>query len=155
MCPSVEGHVVSDFRHSPQRNLPLLGTVLVIIGSALPWEIEGDLVSTWRYGVQLFPVFATNGGIIVSLLGILIIGLVFRSDRFVKHPVKWLLTSAIALFIISAYHIVDLLVRRVSSNGVIGAPAIKIGLIMIAIGSILILAAFIIYSKESANYVQK
>ena len=69
---------------------------MVVIGSFVPWEIEGDLVSTWRYGVQLFPVFATNGGIIVSLLGILIIGLVFRSDRFVKHPVKWLLTSAIA-----------------------------------------------------------
>ena len=121
----------------PQRNLLLLAAVLVVIGSFVPWETEGDFVSTWRYGVQLFPVFADNGGVIVSLLGILIIGLVFRSEVFVKHPVKWLFISAIALFIISAYHIVDLIVRRVTSNGVIGVPAIKIGLIMIGIGSIL------------------
>ena len=92
----------------PQSNLLLLVTVLVVIGSFVPWKIEGDFVSTWRYGVQLFPMFADNGSVIVSLLGIFIIGLVFRSDVFVKHPVKWLLISAVALFIISAYHIVDL-----------------------------------------------
>lgn len=72
----------------PQRNLLLLSTVLVVIGSSVPREIEGDFVSTWRYGVRLFPVFADNGGVIVSLLGILIVGLVFRSEVFVKHPVK-------------------------------------------------------------------
>ena len=140
----------------PQRILLLLGAVLVIVGSFLPWEIEGDFVSYWRYGVQLFPVFADNGGILVVLLGILIIGLVFRSEGFVKSPAKWVLTSAIALFIIFAYHIVDWLVRRIASYGMIGAPAITIGLLLVGIGSILLLAtAFFVNSKVSANYVQQ
>jgi hypothetical protein len=140
----------------PQRNLLLLGAVLVILGSFLPWEIEGDFLSSWRYGIQFFPVFADNGGILVFLLGILIIGLVFRSEGFVKYPAKWILASAIALLILSAYHIVEWLIRRNAANGIVGAPAIKIGLILVGIGSILILAtALVMNSKDSANYVQK
>jgi hypothetical protein len=137
-----------------QRNLLLLGAVSVIVGSFLPWEIEGDFVSTWRYGLQVFPVFADNGGILVSLFGMLIIGLMFRLEGFVKYPAKWILTSAIALFIISAYHIVDWFVRHIASNGIVGAPEIKIGLILVGIGSILTLVtATVMNSKESANYV--
>jgi len=113
----------------PQRNLLLLGAVLVIIGSFLPWEIDGDFISTWRYGIQIFPVFADNGGILVLLLGVTILGLVFHSEGFVKYPTQWAFTSSIALFIISVYHIVDWLVRRIAANGVIGAPAIRFGLI--------------------------
>jgi hypothetical protein len=140
----------------PQRNLLLLGAVLVILGSFLPWEIEGDFLSSWRYGIHFFPVFVDNGGILVLLLGIFIVGLLFCSKGFVKYPAKWILTSAIALFILSVYHIVDWLVRRVAANGVVGAPAIKIGLILVGIGSILLLAAaFVMNSKESANHVQK
>ena len=140
----------------PQRNLLLLGSVLVILGSFLPWEIEGDFVAYWRYGVQIFPVFVDNGGIAVLLLGILIIGLVFGSEGFVKSPAKWVLTSAIALFIIFAYHIVDWLVRRIASYGMVGAPAITIGLLLVGIGSILLLVnAFFVNSKVSENYVQK
>ena len=140
----------------PQRNLLLLGAVVVIIGSFLPWEVEGDFISTWRYGIQIFPVFADNGGILVLLLGILILGLVFHSKGFVKYPTQWIFTSSIALFIISVYHIVDWLARRAAANGVIGAPAIKIGLILVGIGSLLILTtAFFMDSKESTNYAQK
>jgi hypothetical protein len=113
----------------PQRNLLLLGAVLVIIGSFLPWEIDGDFISTWRYGIQIFPVFADNGGILVLLLGVTILGLVFRSEGFVKYPTQWAFTSSIALFIISVNHIVDWLVRRIAANGVIGAPAIRFSLI--------------------------
>ena len=137
-----------------QRNLLLLGAALVIVGSFLPWEIEGDFVSTWRYGVQIFPVFADNGGILVSLFGILIFGLMIRSEGFVKFPVKWILTSAIALFIISAYHIVDWFIRRVASSGTIGAPAIKFGLILVGIGALLTLAtATVMNFRETENNV--
>jgi hypothetical protein len=78
----------------------------------------------------------------------------FYSGGFVKYPAKWIFTSAIALFIISAYHIIDWFVRRAASNGIVGAPAIKIGLILVGIGAILTLAtATVINSKESGNYV--
>src|SRR5215212_6505463 len=85
----------------PQRNFLLLGAVLVIIGSFSPWEIEGDFISTWRYGIQVFPVFVDNGGILILLLGVVILGLVFRSEGFIKYPTQWVFTSSIALFIIS------------------------------------------------------
>src|SRR6266508_3576026 len=124
----------------PQRNLLLLGAVLVILGSFLPWEIEGDFLSYLRYGIQFFPVFADHGGILVLLFGILIIGLVFRSEGIVKYPAKWILVASIALSILSVYHIVDWLVRRGAAHGIIGAPAIEIGLILVGIGSILLLA---------------
>ena len=138
-----------------QRNL-LLGAALVIVGTFLPWGIEGDFISTWRYGIQFFPVFSDNGGSLVFLISMLIIGLVFRSEGFVKHPAKWAFISSLTLFIVFVYHIVNWFVRRVASNGVIGAPSIEIGLIMVGIGSILILATtFLMNSKESANHVQK
>ena len=93
---------------------------------------------------------------LVLLFGILIIALLFRSEGIVNYPAKWILTSAIALFIISVYHIVDWLMRRITANGIIGAPAIEIGLIMVAIGSMLLLAtALVMNSKESANHVQE
>ena len=140
----------------PQRNLLLLGALLVILGSFLPWEQGGDFLAYWRYGIQFFPVFADHGGILVLLFGILIIGLLFRSEGIVKYPAKWILTSAIGLFIISVYHIVDWLMRRIAANGIIGAPAIEIGLIMVAIGSMLLLAtALVMNSKGSANHVQE
>lgn len=101
----------------PRRNLLLLGAVLVILGTFLPWEIEGDFLSYWRYGIQILPVFADHGGILVLLFSILIMWLVFRSEDFVNYPTKWVLTSAIVLFIISAYHIVDWLERCIAASG--------------------------------------
>ena len=71
----------------PQRNLLLLGTGLVILGSFLPWEQGGDFLAYWRHGIQFFPVFADHGGMLVLLLGILILGLVFRSQGIVNYPI--------------------------------------------------------------------
>ncbi len=132
----------------PQRNLLLLGTGLVILGSFLPWEVEGDFIAFWRYGIQFFPFLADHGGILVLLFGILIIGLMFRSEGIVKYPSKWILISAIALCILSVYHIGDWLVRRIAANGIVGAPVIEIGLIMVAIGSMLLLATALVMNSK-------
>ena len=140
----------------PQRNLLLLGAGLVILGSFLPWEQGGDFLAYWRYGIQFFPVFADHGGMLVLLFGILIIVLMFRSEGIVNYPAKWVLTSAIALCILSAYHFVGWLARRVAANGIVGAPVIRMGLILVGIGSILLLAtALVMNSRESADHVQE
>jgi hypothetical protein len=139
-----------------QKNLLLFGAILAIIGSFLPWEIEGDFISYWRYGVQIFPVFADNGGFIVLLLGIFIIGLILRSSGFVKRPTIWILICSIVLSIISVYHVVDWLTRRIISNGIIGAPEIKIGLILVGIGSLLTLTtALFVNFKTAVNNVHE
>ena len=137
-----------------QRNLLLLGAALVIVGSFLPWKIEGDFVSNWHYGIQIFPNFEDNGGILVSLFGIFIILLTLRPKEFVRFREKWILISATSLFIIFAYHIGDWFVRRVASSGTIGAPAIKIGLMLVGMGAIINLAtAIVMNSRDSANNV--
>jgi hypothetical protein len=139
-----------------QRNLLLLGAGLVILGSFLPWEQGGDFLAYWRSGIQFFPVFADHGGLLVLLFGILIIWLMFRSEGIVKYPAKWILTSAIALCVLSAYHIVGWFVRRAAANGMVGAPVIRIGLILVGIGSILLLAtALVMNSRKSSNYGQE
>ncbi len=133
----------------PKRNLLLLGALLVIVGSFLPWEIQGDFLPYWRYGIQLFPIFADNGGILVLLLGVLLIGLILHPNSLIKHPTQAVLLCAVALSAISTYHIVDWLARRLSSQGIIGAPEIKVGLILIGIGSLFTLAAalFVNFAK--------
>jgi hypothetical protein len=140
----------------PQRNLLLLGAGLVILGSFLPWEQGGDFLAYWRRGIQFLPVFADHGSVLLLLFGILILGPMFRSEGVVNDPAKWILASAIALCILSAYHIVGWLMRRIAANGIIGAPVIEVGLIMVAIGSILTLAtALVMTSKRLANHVQE
>ena len=46
---------------------------------------------------------------------------------------------AVALVIISGYYIIDWLLRRIASSGIIGAPDIKIGLLFVVLGSLLTL----------------
>ena len=137
-----------------QKYLLLISAVLVIIGSFLPWEIAGDFISSWRFGIQVFPTFADNGGIGVVLLGVLIILFVSRVDSVAQSATKNILISAIFLCIISAYHIVGWLGRRIASHGIVGAPVIAIGLILVIIGSILALAtALVMNSRASSNHV--
>ena len=69
-----------------QRSLLIISTIMIIVGSFLPWEAWGDFLPTWRYGVQIFPVFADNGGFIFLLISIIIIGLTFRTPSLVKRP---------------------------------------------------------------------
>ena len=127
-----------------QRNLLLLGTIMVVVGCFLPWEIEGDFLFFWTYGIQLYPVFADNGGITVLLFGVFIIGLILRSSNFTKTPISWILACSIALVVTSVYHIVDLWIRHIAAGGRIGPPTIYFGLIMVGIGSLINLATSLI-----------
>ena len=119
-----------------KRSLFIVSIILIIVGIFLPWEVWGDFLLTWRYGIQIFPAFADDGGLVFLLVSIILIGLIFRTPSFVRRPTIWIMPCAVALVIISGYHIIDLLLRRIASNGIIGAPEIKIGLVFVALGSL-------------------
>lgn len=140
-------------RPTSPGNLLLIGAILVMVGSFLPWEIEGDLIPYRRYGIQLFPVFADHGGSLALLFSALMIGLIFRPVGSVKRPTQVILICAVALSVASTYHIVDWLARRAASQGIMGAPEIKIGLILVGIGSLITLvsALFVNFAKGKAN----
>ena len=90
-----------------QQNLFKIGTIFIIVGSFLPWEVWGDFLPVWRYGIQIFPDFADNGGLIPLLISVIILGLIFRTPNFVKHPTIWIKRCAITLVGISVYHFID------------------------------------------------
>ena len=124
-----------------QQNLFKIGIIFIIVGSFLPWEVWGDFLPAWRYGIQIFPVFADNGGLTPLLISLIILGLVFRTPNFVKRSTIRIKRCAISLVIISIYHFIDWLSHRVEYGGSIGVPEIKIGLILVILGSLLTMLA--------------
>ena len=133
-----------------------LGAILAIFGSFLPWEIEGDFVSYWKYGINIdfssfsywlrslhvFPI-KDNGGLLFISLSIIIYILVFYPPKFLKHLQRWLLACTAILAILSVYHLTSLSLRQLEFLGMIGAPSIQIGLVMVSLGSMLLLYASI------------
>jgi hypothetical protein len=132
------------------RKLILIGIAFAVIGSFLPWEVEGDFLSYWKYGVQLFPVFEDNGGVLILLLSIIIVGLISRADQS-RHALVYVTICAAFLSVVSVYHVTDWLFRRISLPGAIGAPQIQIGLILVGIGSLLTLITILVVNFKVAT----
>lgn len=123
------------------KTLFIVGTVLTLMGSFLPWRREGDFVSYWSYGIHIYPSIKDNGGLLIVLLTIIVIMLVFWPPAFIEKPLIWNILFSLTLVFASVFHVGKLLIDRANAIGVIGAPAIQIGLVMVSIGSILLLVS--------------
>lgn len=129
------------------KTLQLVGASLVIIGSFLPWEQQGDFISYWTYGIQLFPVFSDNGGLLIILLTLTITLFAFQPPKFIKNAARWNLIIAILLVITSLFFVARWLARLASHiefANTLGAPTLDVGLISVVIGSGLLLYTAII-----------
>lgn len=132
------------------KALFILGAVLTIGGSLLPWRQEGDFVSYWTYGFQIYPSIKDNGGLLIVLISIIIIMLIFRPLYFIEKPIIWAIALGAALVVDSALHIGKLLIDRIKLSGVVGAPLPQVGLLMASIGSIILLITGVLhYIKRS------
>lgn len=132
------------------RILYIIGAALSIGGSFLPWQREGDFVSDWTYGIRFHPSFKDNGGLLIILLSTAVFGLILHPPDFVKRPAIWSVVLGIILVIASGFHVVKWLIQRIEANGVVGAPALQVGLVMVLLGSLLLLlTALLHYSKET------
>lgn len=131
------------------KTLFIMGTILTLAGSFLPWRREGDFISYWTYGIRIYPVLRDSGGLLIVLLTIIVIMLVLRPPDFIGKPLFWVILLSLVLVFDSAFHIGKLLIDRTNAIGVIGAPAIQIGLVMVSIGSILLLLSAVIYYFRS------
>jgi|WetSurSiteA1Bulk_404760.scaffolds.fasta_scaffold173853_1 hypothetical protein len=112
----------------------LIGIIFTILGSFSPWREQGDFISYWTYGIRLFPRIEDNGGLLIVILSILQIVIKHLQDNISKR-IFWSITIGVFLLLISIYHIMVLIMDRHKASGIIGAPIISIGLIMILIGS--------------------
>jgi len=121
-----------------------------MIGSFLPWQREGDFVSYWTYGVQIYPSVKDNGGLLILLLTSSVVLLTFWLPNYVDKADIWSIFIGLLLIFVSVFHIGKLLVIRADASGIVGAPTIQLGLIMVFIGSILLLLSAVSNFKSSA-----
>jgi hypothetical protein len=127
----------------------MLGSIITLIGSFLPWRKDGDFVSYWTQGIQIYPSIKDNGGFLLVLLTVLLIISTFRPPQFLGSRSNWKVIFAIIVVTDAFFHVGRLLIDRRSNLGFVGAPTIQIGLIMILVGSLLLLASVAMYDVES------
>jgi hypothetical protein len=120
------------------RILELVGVSLAIMGSFLPWEREGDILSYQTYGIRLFPMISDYGGSLVVLLAIMIFFLILKPPRFINNPGLWNLILSSILMAMSLVFMARGFVHHFASMGVFGAATLEIGLISVVVGSALI-----------------
>jgi hypothetical protein len=138
-----------------------IGTILNILGSFLPWSCEGDFVWVCTKGIRIYahwspefktyPWFEDNGGLVIILLSLVIVGLAARAPGFIKRPAVWSVVCAAILILASIYHIGRWILRGIEMRGVIGAPVPTVGLGFVFLGScILLIATFRHYRRGAA-----
>jgi hypothetical protein len=121
----------------------ILGTILVLIGCFLPWKQEGDLISVWTCGIQIFPTFRDNGGLIVLIITIAMIILKFRPPTVIQRPQSWSILLCVILLITSMIFAVPFLLGLGNTYDSPGTPIIQYGLVLVCTGSLLILISSI------------
>ncbi len=106
-------------------------------------------------GIHIWPGvdnwFVDNGGLLIVLLSAATIGLVFRPPRFVRKPVIWVVACTVILTLASIYRVVRLLIDRAAAAGVIGAPELRYGLVMVLLGSLVLLAATLQHNRKGID----
>ena len=133
------------------RTMGMLGAALALLGSFLPWEWAGDLISYPIYGIRLFPRLNDYGGSLVVLLTVVIVILSFRPPGFLKNAQRWLLVLTVILTIIAILFTLRWLSNRIAFAFAVGAPSIGAGLISIVLGSVVLLISAFLDLRQSKN----
>jgi hypothetical protein len=127
------------------KALFILSSIFILIGSFLPWRREGDFISYWTHGIQIYPSAKDNGGFLIVLLTLFVIILVFRPPQFIGNRASWNIGLAIILVLDAFVQVGKLLLDRRSAIGLVGAPVIQVGLVMVLIGSMLLFFSVLLY----------
>ncbi|TLM98569.1 hypothetical protein FDZ73_23240 [bacterium] len=126
----------------------IIGLLLTGFGCFLPWQIEGDFLSFWLYGIRIFPSFEDNGGLVILFLVVALAVLIFKPPSFIKKPEIWIIVLSSILTLDSIFHIGSWLVNLSRKIGIVGAPLIHVGLVMVIIGSITLFITSLMYSRR-------
>jgi len=139
-----------EIKMSKTTNISFLfGVVFVLTGCFLPWKQEGDFISMWTYGIQVFPFFKDNGGLLIAILASLVFILKFRAPDIFKKPYYWRVALCSILLFVSSIHAIPLLLNSMLEDGIIGSPTIQFGLILVLIGSILMFTSTLFHRVGS------
>ncbi len=122
----------------------IIGFVLTVIGSLLPWKVEGDFIPIWTNGIRIYPSIKDNGGLIIILLSLFVVWLAFRPPTFIEKPSQWTVGLSSIIIVDAVIHIIKVMISHEVARGSTGAPTIHIGLIMVLVGSIMLLVTSVI-----------
>ena len=121
-----------------QQVLFLIGIVFCLVGIFLPWEIRGDPILFYTYGIQLSPRLSDNGGFEFLLLTVfLIFGTLMSPPPPQKAGLGYLM-SAVLLILSALYFTGRWFLHNITYTGATGAPVIGIGLVLVLIGSVML-----------------
>lgn len=139
------------------RLLFLIGSILPITGSNMPWWCRGDLGWFCTRSVQLISdrmsTSRDDAGLFMIILTITCLLLVYFAPKFVRYPSHLFVPGVVTLFLISSYNLIFALIlyyqdRRVTSYG---GFTPQIGLYLVHFGILVMLfstAAIILSGKE-------
>ncbi len=125
----------------------VIGFVLIILGCFLPWYGQGDFIFYLTYGVRIFPSVKDDGGLLIVLFSVIVLLLNFRPPSFIRKPLIWSNIFSFVVVIISGIHIIEIITSPYS--GSLSTPVIEIGLIMVAIGSVILLSMSLICYRQA------
>jgi hypothetical protein len=121
-----------------QQGLFWIGVIFCLVGIFLPWEIQGDPILLYTYGIQLFPRMADHGGFEFLLLTVyLVYGTLMSPPPPQKAGLGYLM-SAVLLVLSALYFSGRWFLHNILYTGVTGAPVLGIGLILILVGSVML-----------------
>ena len=86
-----------------QQGLFWIGAIFCLVGIFLPWEIQGDPVLHYTYGLQLYPRLADHGGFEFLLLIVYLIYGTFMSPPPPQKAGLGYLMSAVLLVLSALY----------------------------------------------------
>jgi hypothetical protein len=115
-----------------------IGAILCLVGIFLPWEIQGDPILLFTYGIQLFPRMADHGGFEFLLLTVyLIYGTLLSPPPPQKAGLGYLM-SAVLLVLSALYFTGRWFLHNITYTGATGAPVIGVGLVLVLVGSVML-----------------
>lgn len=72
--------------------------------------------------------------------------------QFRNKSRKWLILLSTILTILALFHVVRILVGFIEKRGVVGAPSIQYGLVMVLIGSAILLISSLCNFKDNSSF---
>jgi hypothetical protein len=121
-----------------QQGLFWIGAVFCLVGIFLPWEIQGDPILFYTYGIQLYPRLADHGGFEFLLFTVfLIYGTLLSPPPPQKAGLGYLM-SAVLLVLSALYFTGRWFLHNILYTGATGAPVIGIGLVLVLVGSVML-----------------
>ena len=123
-----------------KRRTYIVGGVLIILGSFLPWWISAGIIGRWIRGFQIYPgfFFEDHGGLLMIACGALIITLLLRNPQPERTLHLWLKLISTISITATLWHLIRFLLLLYKNVGIREPPALAYGFSVVCAGAALL-----------------